>query len=529
MDGNWLDFGGIEKKDIIVTKIDDYTYEVEITANGMKKFKFNSLGGLNKAEEHYKLRIGSTINVWVFDEENFPRQINATVTSGVQSNTSIANISGAVLVNITQEITFLSLSADGFGSEDKAVSITEKFHNFSFNMTPVSATKLFFFDEKSEALIESETFSVFMETTGFSQIFSGITDNPHTITGLINGLYKLKASSANYPERQYLDLNVSNVTTTNLNIFLINSTLGSEIKFNIVDEGLVPLDSVRVVFSKTINGSQTTIAEENSDFAGQVILTLDENTQYSITFSKSNYEDRTISLEPKNSEYVIKMISTIGKYNQSVHEGIRYRFEPSDTVLNNNTIVNFTFTLNSSVWDVTNCTLNLKNGSNILNTTSSNTANSCFLRIEYSIGDMTNITSEARYELNSEFNFTVTQQYSVIYTYEGQFSLKNFLDDISDFGMAGFDSFGRMMLALIVIFIITALAAGKIVGFTSFTNPEVLIVIVIAQVWLFSFVNWFFLDFTPIPDIAGFDLKKYIIAILVTLAGGAFIIEKFSK
>ena len=145
---------------------------------------------------------------------------------------------------------------------------------------------------------------------------------------------------------------------------------------------------------------------------------------------------------------------------------------------------------------------------------------------------MTTILSEAIYELDSEYEFTVSQQYKILYTYEGEFSLKSVLDDISDFGMAGFDDFGRMMLALIVIFIITVLAAQNI----GFNNPETLIFLVIAQVWFFSYVNWLYLDFAPIPIITHpvtkeviFDLKQYIIAILVTLAGGAFVMEKFTK
>ncbi len=528
--GNWIDFENpnLSKKDYKVTKIDDYTYEVEITANGLKSFTFNSLGGLNLVEEHYLLKIGAVLDVWVYDGENYPVQINATATIGTQSANFTTDVRGARLVNITEDITSLTLTSSGFGTEEKTISVTQSYHNFSFNMTPVSAAKFYLYDESSNTLIFGETFEVYLETTGFSQIYSGInssSDNPYTITGLSDGLYKLKASSANYLERQYLDLNISNVTTTNLDIYLLNSTDGDEKTFNIVDEGLNPLNDVRVVFTKILNGIDTVIAEEDSDFAGQVILILNENTQYTISFTKTNYEDQTITLEPKNSEYVIKMISTIGAYNQSVHEGIRYRFSPSNTVLNNNTKYNFTFTLNSSVWDVTNCTLKLFNGTtNLLNNISSFTSNSCYVRIEQDTFSMANITVEGIYELNSEFEFTVTQQYRVIYTYEGEFSLKNFMDDLSDFAMAGFDSFGRMMLALIVIFIITALAARQV----GFTNPEVLIFLVVAQVWLFSYVNWLYLDFAPIPTIIGFDLKKYIIAILITLAGGAFVMKKFT-
>ncbi len=523
--GNWIDFENpnLKKSDYTVTKIDDYTYEVEIKSKGKKKFKFKSIGGLNKVENHYSFKMTSVLDVWVFDSIT-GNGINVTVTIGTQSNDTIENVRAARLVNITKETTTITLNSSAYGTEIKDLILTSNFHNFSFNMTVTNTINMNFYDETVNTLILGETFSVFLQTTGFSNLYS-TTDNPFTVSDLTSGLYRLKASSTNYPERQYLDLNVSNESTTNLNIYLVNTTDSAEKTFNIVDQGLNSLENVRAVFTRVINGTDTIIAQEDSDFAGQVILNLDENAEYTINFSKTDYEDQTIVLEPKNSEYVIQMVSTIGKYNQSVHEGIRYRFEPSDIVLNNNTKYNFTFTLNSTLWTVSNCTLTLKNGSSTLNETSSNTANSCFICIELNTNNMTNITSEARYELDSSFNFTITQQYTILYTYEGDFSLKNFLDDLSDFGMAGFDDFGRMMLALIVIFVITALAAQKV----GFTNPEALLLLVIAQVWFFSYVNWLYLGFAPIPTISGFDLKKYIIAILVTLAGGGFVIEKFSK
>jgi len=378
-----------------------------------------------------------------------------------------------------------------------------------------------FKNEMDDTIIEGETFSIYLETTGFSQLYTN--SNPFKVNLTTTGTYNAKVSSTNYPSREYV---IEVLEAENdLILYFINSTDSDEITFNIVSsEGLAPLEDVFAVFTRLIGGTWTAIAEEYSDYAGQVKLDLDSNYEYTINFSKTNYETQIISLEPTESEYLIQMVSTIGAYNQSVHEGIRYRFEPSDTVLNNNTKYNFTFTLNSTVWGVTGCALYLKNGSILLDSTSSYTSSSCFLRIEQDTFNMTTITSEVVYQIGSTYNFTVSQQYSVIYTYEGDFSLKNFLDDLTDFSMAGFDSFGRMMLVLIVIFVITALVAQKI----SFTNPEVLTFLVIAQVWFFSYVNWLSLDFTPIPTIIGFDLKKYIIAILISLAGGAFVMRKFT-
>ena len=350
--GNWIDFENpnLQSKDYVVTKIDDYTYEVEVTANGIKSFTFNSLGGLNRVEDHYKIRLGAVIDVWVYDVVNYPDiQLNATATIGTQFDNSISNLSGARLINITKDITTLTLNASGFGFEDKTINITEKYHNLSFNMSPTSATQLYFYDEKSEDLIIGETFSVYLETSGFSQTYSATT-NPHTITGLTNGFYKLKASSSNYPERQYLNLNVSNVTTTNLNIYMINNTIGNEVTFTIRGSGGNNLDNADINFFRIIGGTNTLIAEENTDFAGQAKLSLDPNYEYDITIIRSGYISRNITLEPSDTSYIIILLSGEAPY-ESVYQGVRFRFyyngrmsiSPPDILNITNSTQNITF------------------------------------------------------------------------------------------------------------------------------------------------------------------------------------------
>ncbi len=526
--GNWMDFENeyLSKKDYTVIKISDYEYQVIIKSKGRKQIKFNSLGGLNTIEVHYLLRLGAVIDVWVYDDNDYPNQIDATATIGTQSANSVANTSGARLVNLTDETTSLTLTSSGYGTEEKAFSITGNYHNLSFNLTPVNAIRLYFYDEKSEALIDGEIFSVYLETTGFSQTYSGINstaNNPYTITGLTSGSYELKASSSNYKERRYVNLNINNVTITTFNIYLINSTDGAEKTFRVTDNGINPLENVIINFTRTINGTGTVIAGEETDYNGQVKLYLDSNYEYRIIFTKSGYNTKIINLEPTDSSYAIILTSEIGEINASLFEGISYRFSPTDSILNNDTTYNFSFTLNSSYWTITNCTLYLKNGTSILNQTSGHNSDSCYLRIELNTNNMTDITSEAVYELNSLYNMTVSKQYRIIYTYEGEFSLKNFLDDLSDFAMAGFNNFTRMIIALIVIFVIVALAARNL----GFTNPESLIPLTWALVGFFSYLNWFYLDYTPIPDIIG--LRKYIIFILVSLIGGAFFLDKFAR
>jgi len=303
--GNWLDFGGINKKDVIIKKIDDYEYEVKITSNGEKNFEFNSLGGLNTIEEHYLLRVGSVIDVWVWDEDT-GQGLNATANIGVQFNSTVMNTTPATLHNITKDTTSITLNATGYGIETHGINLTTNYHNLSFNMTSVSAVKIYFYDENSEGLIEGETFTTYLETVGFSQIYS-IATNPYIITGLGSGLYELKASSSNYPEREYRDLNVSNVTSVNLNIYMINETLGSEITFNVLDSNSEDIEDVSVDFYRTIAGTSTLMAQEQTDYGGKCRLYLDINYEYTINFSKTDYLTKTINLEPAaaDSPYTI--------------------------------------------------------------------------------------------------------------------------------------------------------------------------------------------------------------------------------
>lgn len=522
-EGNWIDFNNpkLTSKDYNIKKIDDYTYEVEINSCGLKSLEFSSIGGLNKKEDHYRLRMGAVVDIYSFDDEN-GTALPVTVTSGSQTAHGTPT-SPATLYNITKKITSVTINSTGYGTEIETVTINQSYHNFTLNMTPVNSIKIYFYDEKSETLIKNETFETYLESISFSKTYSGITTNPYTITGLDSGIYEMKASSTNYEERQYFNINISNTTTTTINIYLANSTYGGEKRFSVTDSSMNPLEDVYILFKRIINGTKTVVAEEYTDYAGQCKLYLDKDYEYEINFSKGGYDSKVINLEPIDNEYSIVLISSVTDLT-NISEGIYYRFFPRNLLLNNNTNYNFTFILNSTGRPVTGCTLTIKNGSQVIGQDSGYNPNSCYLEVlNLNTGNATNLTSEANYELSSQYNTTIIKQYKVIYTYEGEFSLKNFFDDLSEFGMAGFDTFGRMMLALVVIFILTAIIS-KYIGFN---NAESSISLIWALTGFFSYINWFYLDYEPIPDIL--NLRKYIIFILVSLIVLGFLIDKYAR
>jgi len=87
------------------------------------------------------------------------------------------------------------------------------------------------------------------------------------------------------------------------------------------------------------------------------------------------------------------------------------------------------FSMDSEYWDITGCTLYLKNGTNTINSSSTAfTTTSCDIKIPINADGYSSIISQAVYNLNNSDDLIVSTQYLVVTRYEGDFSLKNFLD-----------------------------------------------------------------------------------------------------
>lgn len=163
--------------------------------------------------------------------------------------------------------------------------------------------RIYFYDEYTNTLI-NDTLTVYLEKTGFSLLNTSVTQNPYIVTGIPNGTYTVKVSSTKYPERQYFDVDFIN-KSTNLNTYSINSSIGTEITFDVMDSSSVDIENAIITYKRFINGSWIIVAEEETDYAGQAKLYLDPNYEYNINFTHSNYKTKVISLEPSSTSYNI--------------------------------------------------------------------------------------------------------------------------------------------------------------------------------------------------------------------------------
>jgi len=250
-----------------------------------------------------------------------------------------------------------------------------------------------------------------------------------------------------------------------------------------------------------------------------VTFWLNPDEDYQFTFSKTGVGSATFTLRVTTTEiYTVVLGGELAARNYSTSLGISYDFTPV-TDLQNDTSYDFIFDLDSSFWTITDCDFFLMNGSTTLSTGSAYTGSTCDVTLNYNTDSYESITALANYSLNNSNPLTVSTEYTVAYRYIGQFSLKNFVDDLKDFGEAGFNDFTRMMFAFIIIFgIITGLSFKA-----DIKEPEMLIGLLIILVWVFSYIGWLTLNYESIPTEW---LKQYIIAIIISFSGGAFILKR---
>lgn len=137
--GNWIDFREERygKEHFTVKKINDFIYDITIDEVDSEVFSFNSVGGLNVVEEHYRFEVTSVVNISVIDDVT-NKSINFTsMLDGVTlTSTNITNTTQHI--NISRGDYMITLTADGYDPRYVTVGINETYHNFTLSMTGIN-------------------------------------------------------------------------------------------------------------------------------------------------------------------------------------------------------------------------------------------------------------------------------------------------------------------------------------------------------------------------------------------------------
>lgn len=561
----WIDFEGIDGK-IKITKIHNKKWKIEID-NKKDKVIFQSIGGLNSQTEIYKYYMVNPLVAWgspttaknTFIGDEIAVTLNVTSDYKNRTEFRLYNSSFDLIDsdNLTLTGTGLTQYTNTFsnGLTDTTYYINATHYDQAggiINSTTLSyfktdldncskyttpAINYSFFDEESGDAITADvtgtyTFDIGGDTTdSFNLAMEEVSKFSICIFPSFESVtadYTLSHLNETYPLRRFseTDVTLDNITQT-VSLYLLDADAGIYVRFKVVDSFQNPLSGVLGDMQLSIDGTLTTVEKESTDDSGLATFWVNPDNDYTFTFSLTGYQSYTATLRPTTSEIITITLQAEGEEEQeSYSTGIAYDFYPKESPLQNKTDYNFRFNLSSSFWNITGCTLYLKNASTTLTQSSSsfNTTN-CNIGIDFNTGNQSSIISEATLQINNTINQTFSKQYAVSYTYVGDFSLQNFIDDLKNFSGAGFNDFTRMIFAFIIIFTIVGISSFK---HSIFREAEPLIILTIVLIFFFTYIGWLTLNFETIPEVRGMPtgwLKQYLIFVLSLLGGGAYILK----
>lgn len=429
------------------------------------------------------------------------------------SNVTNSSVSRLLLTNKTYEVHLVS---DYENLSQSVVMDASKDLNFSvwFNST----TYFYFYDDDSGVLIDDRNVS--LEIIGDYLSFNYSTENGSISDSIpVPDTYTLRYGAPGYNERTR-QLSLSDVQFRNVSLYLSSAT--TNVTFTVY-RGYQYVEGANIEIYRYLSLNNSYV------FVGEVITNSEGKGQFDLTLGSEFYsfkvydEDGVLRLS-ETPAYIYDTSKTF-QFGQDDTEaegvdlgrGIEYSFSPLSTVLDNETVYRFEFNLSSSYWNISDCTVTLRDEDSVLLSGSSGSSNSSwctgFASFNTSGEDWVVIHGLVEY---ASTNLTYTQNYRVRSIYEGDYSLKSLLDDIGSFGLAGFNSFTRMMIAFIVIFALTIVASR----YAGLTNPTAVIWLVWALVFAFSYVGWFTIEYPGLPDVA--NLQKYLILYLLTLLAVGF-------
>ncbi len=350
--GNWIDFEGIGKVYEVV-KINDNTYYITFMNLPIKRsITINSIGGLNVVTENYNWYRGTTIHSFSSSATTESVQVfslNVTKLSGFveEINTTFFynNTKRTLTKTEGDEFTFFTTNfvvpdVEQSFSLEWIVNITQNDsnqYNFSINAQQnvlLASLNITFLDEQNQSLIRENVTAVLT----LEQTRQGTSDTGHILFGnLTLGNYFIQGESATYNRRGiFLDLIDQ---STNLTIYLLKDITGtSDIDYFIKTTSQRNIENVKMTFQRPINSTFITVAEVETDFAGQVRVFQDQTVEYRIILTHPDFPTKVITLRPLLTSYTIFIDEPVESLYNNVWEGIIYSLKPRQRVFNISTV-----------------------------------------------------------------------------------------------------------------------------------------------------------------------------------------------
>ncbi len=374
----------------------------------------------------------------------------------------------------------------------------------TFNITENDAgnlgLRLIFFNESNGENINGSinTFDLDLATNDTEQasfLFTNSTSkenwtfqlNPQEISIGTNGTVSYTGST--FQQRSVgIEKTLNGTGITNVSLFLLPTSDGIFVTFQTISTSDQAISGVNILAEARIDSVFQEVASGLTDDAGAITLFLNPNTLHRITASKSGFETFTTEITPTSSTFTITMTSTTTFNATNFNQGITFNILPINVTLSNFTNYTFGFNITSQNLSLENFGFNLINSTDdiLISLTNSTSSSGGFVFQELNTTNNTQLRMEYFWTAQGSSQ-NATKFWTVVFTQQGDFSLKTFFDDLRVFNHSGFSDFTRSMIA----FILTIVIVASVSLVTGIVTPTAITGIITALTWLFEYVGMY--------------------------------------
>ena len=290
--------------------------------------------------------------------------------------------------------------------------------------------------------------------------------------------YQIDYDAIGYPQRSVNGTKTyTNTTTTEEKLYLLSSSDGIYVTFQVINSALQALQNT--IVNATVGG--VLIGSGLTDAAGSITFWLDPTSSHVFQFYKTGYDLYSTTITPTQTSYTVTLggdTTTASDYMR----GISYTIAPAQTTLYNDTVYTFSFTIDSDYWDIDEYGFVLTNSTGTILTSDINSGNGGTASQNYNVSSNQEIIMEFYWDIDGN-QTNVTRSWYVINSEGTGWSISNFVIDLtnySDDGMFGMTSFALSLLIYLAIFMFVGIMSYKF----GITSPAAISIMIFALVAL---------------------------------------------
>jgi len=395
---------------------------------------------------------------WFFIDDSVQRQSNTSFQTVQNTSFNICTPgNGLAYLNLTfknetvaQENLNGSLSTSTFSFWLGSGAINK---TYTFASTPVNRNYTFCFNPQNQSVTVDSVVNYY---------------NAESVQRTFTGLFSL-----------------SNTTTQKV-LYLLPTSIGSYVTFQVVNPAQQPLSGAFINITSSTYGG---ISGAYTDDSGSATFFLNPLETYSLSVSLTGYPTFLTTIVPTQSQYTISLggSSTTSSVIDT-YQGILAQILPLGPYLNNNTYYLFNFSINSSFWTIDEFGMTLRNSSGSVFGTTSSTASGGLISLNRSTGDNSTLFVDVYWLIDGNYT-NYTKVYVIYDASRSDTSLANLRDRIRTYitngGIFGLEPFGLNIIVFLVIFVTTGIFSWKF----GITSPAAVLGMMFVMTMIFDYMN----------------------------------------